>query len=130
MKKFLKPLGVVLMTCATSISAAAQAQQYFCSVSSDTWIIPSEILIQYSGAVATITHGWIEGPMVRQVQVRGSGNRSNMSYTVPNVTGFGSARATLRFSIRHTRSNNALRVTVNPVEYNNTFTASGSCNPA
>jgi hypothetical protein len=52
----LLPLAMVL---AAALPTAAQAQQYYCTLSSVTnnWV-PPEFLITYSGSTADVTHGW------------------------------------------------------------------------
>lgn len=125
-----KPLRATIMSLALLVPSTVSAQQFYCTVNAQHNIMPPEFLIDYSGGSATVTHNWIDAPSIRQVQVRGSGARANLSYTISDVSGFGAQRATLRFSLRHNRSNNQLRVTIDPVEYANTFTASGSCVPA
>lgn len=126
---FNKAAFICVILAGITASGAGQAQQYFCTVSPDgtyNWI-PPEFLIEYSGGAATVSHGWIDAPSVRQVPVRGNDNRRRLSYTLADAGATTGQRATMRVSLTHTVNAGSLRVVFDPIEYSNRFTGSGSC---
>lgn len=112
---------------------ALHAQAYQCVMQSagpSEGIVPPVIRITYLGnGTVTVEHGWFDGPIARTVSLRGASERRRFSYPIRNVVGFGNAQATLLFSYTHRVSQNRLNVRIDPRGFDNTFSASGTCQP-
>ncbi len=106
------------------------AQSFLCTITesggTNGWMPPS-FLIEYSGDNATVTHGWVGGPSSVQTQIRGNDNRRRLNYVLGDVGGSGGQRATMAFRLVHTMGSGQLRVYIDPVEYRNSYSASGAC---
>ena len=129
MENFKRRLGAVAVAAALALPGTAFAQEYYCTLSSQTdgWV-PREFSISYIGSNAVVSHGWGNSVESHQVPIRGNNTQRRVSYSI-QTSGFGANQATIAFRLTHNVATGGLRVRLNPIEYPNTASGIGACVP-
>ena len=129
MASFLRPLASILLAAAILTPGAAAAQQYYCTIAQATngWV-PAEFRLEYAGSNAVVIHNWVDGVQSRQVRIRGNSTERRLNYSII-TQGTGAQRTTMAFRLVHNVSSGVFSAQLNPAEYSNSFSGSGSCVP-